>query len=90
MQTRAATRHVAVRVTRVGLEPQETTVDGATARRIFEVPLLAVSVSPVSVGLHVRESWAVPVPGLSVKEMVRGLVFQMALGDEADARPTAA
>lgn len=86
----AVTRHVAVRVTVVGLEPQETIVDGVTVRRSFEVPLPAVSESPVRVGRHVRESWELPVPVSAEKAMEIGLVFQTALGAEADTKPTAA
>jgi hypothetical protein len=46
----AETRQVAVRVTLVGVEPQDATVDGVTVRLTFDVPLLAVRVKSVSVG----------------------------------------
>jgi hypothetical protein len=81
---------VAVKVTLCGVEPQDATADGVTVRRTFDVPLLAVRVRPVSVGLQVKESALLLEPLVAGNVIVTGLVLQSTLGCAPEAMPTAA
>ncbi len=64
---------MAVRVTGTRLDPQDATVNGATARRIFDAPLLAVSMRPAAGELQVRESALLAEPLVLANVMVIGL-----------------
>ncbi len=86
----AGTRQVAVSVIVSGLEPQDAKLVGATVRLITPGLLaLAVRRMLVVVGLHVKESEALPVPAVPGNVMVSGLTAQAALGAVLWARPTA-
>ena len=73
-----------------GVDPQEAKLVGATVNLII-VGLLdfATRTMLVELGLHVKESTALPVPDEPGKVMVRGLTAQVVLGALFWAKPTA-
>lgn len=70
--------------------PQEEKLVGVVVRLTLPVLALAWRTIPVALGLHVKESVALPVPAVAGKIMVRGLVAQVALGVALAENPTAA